>query len=402
MKTLITILLCFVSVNAYSQWINQSVQQHSFPMFSCSFPSANTGYICGYGEQLIKTTNGGQNWTDLALDVTGDNLNSIWFINDNTGFIASTNDSLLYSTNGGHDWINYFYLGSQGNEIFFLNNQTGWVSSNKLFKTTNSGITWALAYNGPMPDMYFINENTGWKTYYSGGSSQVLKTTNACASFETKLTTTDFRVVYAIKFVNENTGWVCGYRGYIARTTNGGDNWIVQRDTGGEGLYAINFVNPYIGFAAGDNGSVVATSNGGDTWITSSVPANRYMEIDFVNENTGWMIGLHGVIRKTTNAAGLTFVNQTSEVASSFELKQNYPNPFNPATTIEFNVPDQGFYTLKIFDMNGKEAASLVNERLNAGSYNVEWNANNNPSGVYFYKLVSENFSAVKKMILVK
>lgn len=403
MKTLITILLCFVSVNAYSQWINQSVTSGAFPIFGCSFPSANTGYVCGYGELLLKTTNGGQNWTDLSLGFTGHNFNSIWFLNETTGFMVSTSDSLLYSTNGGLDWINYLYLGNQGQELFFINNQTGWASSsNRLYKTVNAGVNWSLVVNASMPDMFFLNENTGWKTYYSGGSSQVMKTTDGCQSWETKLTTIDFRVIYAIEFINENTGWVCGYRGYIAKTTDGGETWTVQRDTGGEGLYAIDFINPNIGFAAGDMGSVVSTSDGGATWIETNQPASRYAKIEFINQNTGWMVGSHGIIRKTTNAAGLTFVNQISEIASSFELKQNYPNPFNPSTTIEFSVPVQGFYTLKIFDMNGKEAASLVNERLNAGSYNVEWNANNNSSGVYFYKLVSENFSAVKKMILVK
>lgn len=408
MKTLITILLCFVSVNAYSQWINQSVSQ-GFPIFGCSFPSANTGYICGYGELLLKTTNGGQNWTDLSLGFTGDNLNSIYFLNDNTGFMVSTNDSLLYSTNGGLNWTNYMYLGSEGQELFFLNNQTGWASSyNRLYKTNNAGVNWTLVTNTNVPDMFFINENTGWKTYYLGGSTQLMKTTNGCQSWETKLTTTNFRIIYSIDFINENTGWVCGYRGYIAKTTDGGENWTVQRDLeNGQALYTIEFLNPSIGFAAGDAGSVVSTTNAGETWTETILPSSRYAKIEFINQNTGWMVGSHGVIRKTTNAAGLTFVNQTSEVASNFELKQNYPNPFNPNTKIVFNVPlnvngQMSNVKLDVYDASGKFVINLVNQNLSVGTYEIEWNGLNNPSGVYFYKLVSENFSAVKKMILVK
>ncbi|HEX2786908.1 MAG TPA: YCF48-related protein [Ignavibacteria bacterium] len=407
MKTLITILLCFilsfVSVNAYSQWINQSPPSPGHQIFSCSFPSANVGYICGYGEFFMKTTNGGQNWIDLSLGFTGDNLNAVWFLNETTGFMTSTNDSLLYSTNGGLDWINYLYLGNQGQDLFFLNSQTGWASSyNRLYKTTNAGINWSLVINAAVPDMFFTSENTGWKTSYSSGSSQVMKTTNGCQSWETKHTTTDFRVVYAIDFINENTGWICGYRGYIAKTTDGGETWTVQRDTGGQGLYTICFINPNIGFASGDNGSVVSTSDGGTTWTETNLPASRYSKIEFINQNTGWMVGSHGVVRKTTNAAGLTFANPISTVADGFELKQNYPNPFNPSTTIEFSVPNSDFYTLKIYDMNGKEVATLVNENLNSGSYNVEWNGLNNSSGIYFYKLVSGSFTAVKKMLMLK
>jgi photosystem II stability/assembly factor-like uncharacterized protein len=408
MKKLITILLCiifsFISVNAYSQWINQSPPAPGHQIFSCSFPSANVGYICGYGEFFMKTTNGGQNWTDLSLGFTGDNLNSVWFLNDNSGFMCSTNDSLLYTTNGGLDWVNYKYIGSQGQRLFFINSQTGWASSyTQMYKTTDAGITWTQVSNVAVPDMTFINENTGWKTAYgSGGESFLYKTTNGCASWELKHSTTDFRVMYAVKFINENTGWTCGYRGYIAKTTDGGDNWTVQRNGNFQALYDINFINANIGFAAGDAGSVVSTSNGGETWTETIVPSSRYEEIEFINGNTGWMVGSHGIVRKTTNTAGLTFANSVSTLADRFELKQNYPNPFNPSTKIEFSVPSQEFYTLKVFDVNGKEMATLVNERLNAGSYNVEWNGLNNPSGVYFYKLISEKFSAVKKMILIK
>lgn len=96
-------------------------------------------------------------------------------------------------------------------------------------------------------------------------------------------------------------------------------------------------------------------------------------------------------------------INQiSSEVPSSFSLGQNYPNPFNPNTTIKFNVSKAGFVKVIIYNSLGKEIEQLVNNNLSAGQYEVNWNAGNQPSGVYFYKLVSENFSDVKKMMLVK
>jgi len=90
-------------------------------------------------------------------------------------------------------------------------------------------------------------------------------------------------------------------------------------------------------------------------------------------------------------------------------LKQNYPNPFNPKTTISFTIPLNSSVVLKIINVLGNEVATLVNEDKPAGSYAVEWNANNFPSGVYFYKLqvypangAAGDFVVTKKMILLK
>ncbi len=97
----------------------------------------------------------------------------------------------------------------------------------------------------------------------------------------------------------------------------------------------------------------------------------------------------------------------SSEIPTRFELFQNYPNPFNPSTKIKFNIPQVGqrhaFDTkLIIYDVLGKEITVLVNQELKPGTYEIEWNAENYPSGVYFYKLQTEQFTSVKKMMLVK
>ncbi|HRI85608.1 MAG TPA: T9SS type A sorting domain-containing protein [Ignavibacteria bacterium] len=100
------------------------------------------------------------------------------------------------------------------------------------------------------------------------------------------------------------------------------------------------------------------------------------------------------------------YFNLSSEVnigvPSAYKLSQNYPNPFNPATTISYDIPADGKVSLKLFDMSGKEVATLVNEVKTAGYYSVNFNAANLSSGIYFYELASGNFSSVKKMMLVK
>ncbi len=86
----------------------------------------------------------------------------------------------------------------------------------------------------------------------------------------------------------------------------------------------------------------------------------------------------------------------------TYSLSQNYPNPFNPSTTIEFSIPQSSNVSVKIYDIMGREVATLVNEYRGTGSYIVNWNASGSSSGVYFYKLVAGNFTETKKMVLSK
>jgi hypothetical protein len=87
---------------------------------------------------------------------------------------------------------------------------------------------------------------------------------------------------------------------------------------------------------------------------------------------------------------------------NTFELKQNYPNPFNPTTTISFDLPVNGNVSLKVFNTSGKEVATLVNETRSAGYYNINFNASNLSSGVYYYRLEANGVSKVMKMALIK
>lgn len=92
----------------------------------------------------------------------------------------------------------------------------------------------------------------------------------------------------------------------------------------------------------------------------------------------------------------------TSTAPADLPLAQNYPNPFNPTTSIRFQIPHDGFVSLKVYNMLGQEVATLVNEPRSAGTYTVTFNASHLASGVYIYKLASGTFTASKKLLLVK
>jgi len=107
------------------------------------------------------------------------------------------------------------------------------------------------------------------------------------------------------------------------------------------------------------------------------------------------------IILKVANTT-LVSVEDGEQLPLEFKLEQNYPNPFNPSTTIKFNIPEQEFVTLKIYDVMGNEVAVLLNEEKEAGSHSIEFDASRIASGTYFYKLQAGNNIETRKMILLK
>lgn len=406
----IFIILFTVNI-ANAQWYSQSYNTMS-KLSDVYFINENTGWICG-DDMVLKTTNSGTNWQKTNL--TGIN-NSIRFINSLTGFVASNNGKLYKTINGGIDWelIN-LDVTTNLNKIKFLNNSFGVAVGNKTkaFKTTDGGLNWSNISIGTdlldILDIEILSEN---KFIASGLQSTIWYTDNAGESWHSHSMGMP-NPLFAIDFINENTGMVSGCCGMLMRTTNGGMNWSQEVYlTPGYSVHSLKYLSPNKIFIAADAGYIFRTSNNGMNWDSLAAPnGNDLYGMSFVNENTGWLVGIWGTIYKTTNGGGQGFtigVNQiSSEIPGKFLLSQNYPNPFNPVTKIVFNVPSNlngqlSDTRLDIFDVSGKLIETLVNQNLSAGIYEVNWNADNFPSGVYFYTLKSNHYSETKRMVLMK
>ncbi len=102
----------------------------------------------------------------------------------------------------------------------------------------------------------------------------------------------------------------------------------------------------------------------------------------------------------TGNSIGIQIIS--SEVPKEFKLEQNYPNPFNPTTRIKFDVPKTSNAKLAVYDALGRQLAVLVNEELRTGTYQVDWDGRNYASGIYFYTLITDNFTDTRKMVCIK
>lgn len=146
-----------------------------------------------------------------------------------------------------------------------------------------------------------------------------------------------------------------------------------------------------------------------DYSLPASYNENRIMLVAFVNKITPNHLNDNvfnsSEIKLTSIPTNIS--NNSLETSETFTLEQNFPNPFNPVTKIKFDIPSNvksqtSNVELIVYDVLGNEVETLVNEKLNAGSYSIDFNAGNLSSGIYFYKLIAGNYSETKRMILLK
>ncbi len=177
----------------------------------------------------------------------------------------------------------------------------------------------------------------------------------------------------------------------------------------GTGLQYINLVTPY--FYNGTGNLLVEICFDNSAWTSNTTVAGTAQTGTVVHNHVDGGVGCNLTATSTaSNRPNVCLVINTAvgvnpvgtSVPKVYSLSQNYPNPFNPSTKINFALPKQGLVTLKIYDILGREIRTLVNEVKNAGSYTVDFNASEYSSGVYFYRIQSNDFSDVKRMLLVK
>ncbi|MBK9406083.1 MAG: T9SS type A sorting domain-containing protein [Ignavibacteria bacterium] len=204
-------------------------------------------------------------------------------------------------------------------------------------------------------------------------------------------------------------GWTSGYgSGFnVYKSTNGGSNWNPCLFCGLNPVHSFFFTDSLKGWGASEGG-IINTTNAGTNWIVqnSTHPLVTYNSIHFTDSLTGWVVGDSGIILKTTTGGVLTnFANTSSEIPDKYALSQNYPNPFNPVRK-SFGIPVEArvtnYVSLVVYDILGNEVRTLVNENKPAGRYEVTFNGAGLPSGIYYYKLTSGNYSYTRKMMLIK
>ncbi|MEO8209940.1 MAG: YCF48-related protein [bacterium] len=428
------------SKNIYSQWTIAGNLAGVDGRPTVSVVDQNTAFVTGGsgGPEInatYKTTNGGLNWIQLNTGTSRPFL-CIWAKDANTVFAG---EGVVYkTTNGGTNWTlidSIFGTAFSIKGIQFSNSIPSFgivleqeSSGSYTYKTRDGGNTWnrtpvsvgeVLAINGL---------NVVDSLFYAFGaafiSPSIIITTDGGVTWNLRdlnLPFSEFTNGVAFKD-DKQTGIAGASLPIIARTTNGGLNWV-NIDVGNNvtgtvcRMRWIQGTNTcYVSASDPTNGGILKSTNGGLNWTqmttsglgiynfdTKRIGSNVY---GYAISSLSGLVGGNQVLKVTDVITG---INQISElVPEGYSLSQNYPNPFNPVTKIKFDITrdarretqDVG---LVIYNLLGKEVTTLVNENLQMGSYEVDFDGNNFSTGIYFYKLVVDgNIIDTKRMMLLK
>jgi photosystem II stability/assembly factor-like uncharacterized protein len=401
---------------ANAQWLNQ-ISGTAADMASIKFINKNTGWACGYGV-ILKTTNGGINWISQSHPASNKSLMKIQPLDSNTVYCVGWFQTILKTTNGGINWFAIrngpYGTGNSFLGMFFLNYNTGWITGGSpyILKTTNGGFSFDsinIFPNGYINDTYFNDSSIG---LMCGDGGQIKKTTNGGYNwFDVNINLYNHGYEFKnLSIINNSIVWIIGRQVYgVYRSTDFGNNFdSVGYVIGGYEIYNVRFINNQTGWCGGggtESGRMFRTTDSGRNWIRLDNGANQgyVSDIYFQNDTIGWAVGGQGMIKYTTNG-GFSYVKQVStNVPDNFKLYQNYPNPFNSVSSIKYQVLRSSNIKLVVFNILGKEVATLVNEKQLSGIYEVSFDCGNLSTGVYFYSLlVDGKLIDTKKLTLIK
>lgn len=422
-----------VSTNAGVNWSNKTFMisagnRNDIWSESATGKAITVGYLgaTGANDQVMITSNGGTNWALAGISSTS-GFFSISMPNTNTGYICGTAGAIQKTTNGGFNWnalTTTIPATESLNKISFIDANTGWVFSNSvnasgtIWKTTNSGLNWAQSLltatdSSRITGGQMIDANTGWViSNLPALTPRPYKTTDGGTTWtrQDNYSGTWPAVLLGMQMMDANTGYITG--GYstsnLIKTTDGGANWFPIALPWTTGYLDVHFVNQNLGMVVGSTSFIAVTSNGGTTWTYQNANEGNLNSCWMFPNGNSYVVGNaqvfpHAAILKNSNTitGGIQF---NGIVPDNYTLNQNYPNPFNPETTIKFGIPKAGNVSLIIYDVTGREVTRLVNNKpLNAGTFNVKFEGSNLSSGIYFYKLlVDGNSVSTKKMTLIK
>jgi hypothetical protein len=380
----------------------------SSPYFGRTY-LAFTRYSVPFPIVLAYTTNGAVNWSSVIQINTSYNSNRSFGPAVSIGIEGSvfvawassipvspfTEDKIGFgrSTNGGNNWIvNEAAIDCNGIKTTQLApwniransfpvmdvDKSGGVYNGRIYIATTDI---NLAPAGTDPDIVLHYSTDNGSTWTPGVRVNQDPINNGRIQFFPAIRVDEAGgvniIYYDNRMVSDSTDV------FLSRSTNGGNTWSDFRVTSQRFR-----PRPVSGSGVGNMGDNLGMTSGNGklypVWM-SNQPDDIFHAWSAIIDYTTIGVQQNGI-----------------EIPREYTLDQNYPNPFNPQTTISFSIPEPGHASMKIYDLAGKLVNTLFDQNVAAGNYKALWNADNYPSGVYFYVLQSGSFAESRKMILVK
>ena len=443
MNTLIKKILfvCVLCTTPISTINSQNAEWHTYTTANSGLPSDTVAAVAfdNDGNTWIATWNGlakfdGTNWVvydTLNSDIPSNMVNTVYADNDGTIWLGSLNE--FTGTGGltkinGVNWTTYTTQNSGlfNNNVWLISSTSNnklWIWSFpfvipeqfgnfQIFDGTN-WITDTPDSVYEMHDMEIDDNNVGWFALgydngfasFNGNDWTVYNpfTSNLPGLPVTCVAVEDTNKIWlGIYSTNPNFDGLVMFDGtdftvYNASNSDIPSSEILSLAVDSEGNKWIGTADSMLIKFDGVNSTVYTPEN-------SDLPGGRINFIEIDNLDNKWL----GIIPGITVFNDITSINSdAAEIPTEYKLFQNFPNPFNPSTKIQYSVLSAGtslmnFVQLKVYDVLGNEVATLVNGNKPAGIYEITFNADKLPGGVYFYRLKAGKFTTTKKMVLLR
>jgi hypothetical protein len=448
MKKLIILLYMFIFIRtvSFSQplgWTEQSASPAP-PKLNCVgtyniYTQPIAGWIGGNNGTILFTSNGGTNWLYRTSSLVGtNNINTIEALNATSALCSFTNSTatyLLKTTDTGLNWQIIFqqpngYIRSikMSYNANGFNPTTGYAIGDPvggrwtLLRTTNSGASFdsaGLYIPQSGNELGLMNSLCIFYQYTMFGTNnyRIYRTTNSGVNWSSVNMPYQNIASIAFTMMLGTTYHNCFSGGSMtAKSTDWGITWQLVTLPGSGNCNSFIYDNWYSNWYS-KGAEIYRSANYGQNFVLDYTSPNGGTYTDMCirtavfegGTTAGWAVKDNGSISKYYDS--FISVRKTSEeTPNHFSLSQNYPNPFNPSTKIRFSLPfpSKGGVKLEVYDVLGRLVVSLIpplwggQEGLKSGTYEVEWDGSNYPSGVYYYRLSGGNFTQTRKMILIK
>ncbi len=378
-------------------------------LYEIKTDAANNQWTVGNNGTILKTTDLGENWLNISSGITLD-LKGLYAPSSSEFWAAGDSGIVIVSTDAGTTWnirspgtnVSFSSIFSRGSATAYVIGESG-----NCFYSEDAGISWAPR---PVPTIEDLNAGVGptsgttLHALVGGNNGVIFKTTDAGVNW-TQSSSGTSNNINAFSFGSGKI-FAVGNNGTILNSTDAGDTWSSNTSPTIENLFSISSSGQNSNWilASGSNGTIIKSTDNGDTWFLQSSPTSEDLFSALaVTNNIHFAVGNKGIVLKTTDGGGNPVsIEDVKDVPLQFEVYQNFPNPFNPTTTVKYQIPELSFVSLKVYDVLGNELATLINEEKAVGTYAVEFNAKDIPSGIYFYQLKAGSFIETKKMVLLR
>ncbi len=398
--------------------------------YSVNAVDSNVAWAAGgklpapYSPLVVRTTDGGANWTDVTGNFPASGLGPggawnnrlcIAATDTSRAWVAYGNGRIYATTNGGSAWMEQAYPGEQCrwmNGIWFLDSSHGYAlgdgeSHFVVLNTSNGGTSWEHLSNEPARQFSeYVGDNEFAYTdsdhfWFATSGFRMWRTSDGGNSWSYG---TFDGLAIAVSFRDNSTGMLGCANGFLRCSSDGGAIWV------NKGCPVVCDI--LVTYAPGSKSAwligtagIYRSEDDGSTWTQH--PTEPFVglpsHVSFADSRTGWFVTDHGEILHYRPTEIITVAEPSCQrLPDSFHLEQNYPNPFNPSTRIQYAFPHRSHVALTIYNTLGQQVATLVQGEQEAGVREVKFDASRLSSGVYFYRLTAGTFVQTRKLLLLR